>query len=485
MESTVYMKCSSVKARDGFLLLDALLGIVVFGLFITAAGASLLFSQSGFLASGDRMRGTFLSEQSLEAVRNIRDQDFALLSAGTYGIQVGASGMWELFGTGTTTSDGYTSNVTITVSGSSTIAASARTQWNHGLSRSGSVVLVTEVTNWRVEQAIGNWSSVSLQGSYIDGGLPLFQKVIVKGNYAYITSTNGAGLYVFDISNLASPTRVANAFTLSAAGYDLLAVGDVLYVLTSDTSSELRSYDIGSPNTLLPTDIIAQVSIPGDDRGRSLDYFNESLFVGAREDGAESELYSYSASGGNLTLLDSLDTSGGFIDIAVRQAYVYSGNTDNVAELRVADAFDPADLQDAPGIGYNLTDVYDGNAVITFGTGLIVGRVDGSSIEEIVLFDIEDSPVPSPPPGPWYHEIGSSASDIAIEPGGRYAFIASDHADKELQIIMPDRLSAGLQAEVEVYDSANGAANGVFYDMSKDRLFLATNDALEIIQPGP
>lgn len=473
-----------MKARDGFLLLDALLGIVVFGLFISAVGTSLLFSQRGFLSSGDRMRGVYLAEQSLEALRSIRDQDFNLLQEGVHGVRIGSSGVWELFGTGTLTSDGYDSRVSITASGTSTILASARTQWNHGLGRSGSVVLTTEVTNWRIEHPVGNWSSVSLEGSYIDGGLPLFQNVVVKGNYAYVTSTNGAGLYVFDISNLAGPLRVANAFSLSAAGYDLLIVGNVLYVLTSDSSSELRSYDISSPTTLLPTDSISEINIPGDDRARSLGYFNESLFVGARESGAESELYSYNATDGILTLQDDFDAPGGFMDLAVRQAYIYSANTDNVAELRVTDAFDPADLQDAPGVGYNLTDVYDGNAIVTFGTGVLLGRLNGTIIEEIVLFDISDSPVPSPPPGPWYHEIGSSALDIAVEPGGKYAFIASDHPDKELQIIMPGRLSSGLQAEVEIYDSTNGSANGVFYDISKDRIFLATNDALEIFKPG-
>ncbi|PIR50452.1 hypothetical protein COU78_06235 [Candidatus Peregrinibacteria bacterium CG10_big_fil_rev_8_21_14_0_10_49_24] len=481
---TVNAQHSFKKARDGFLLLDALLGIVVFGLFISAAGTSLLFSQRGFLSSGDRMRGVYLAEKSLEALRSIRDQDFDLLVPGDHGVRIGAGGVWELFGTGTLTSDGYVSRVTIAASGSDTVLAGARTQWNHGLGRSGSVVLNTEITNWRIEQPIGNWSNVSLEGSYVDGGLPLFQKVIVKGNYAYVTSINGAGLYVFDVSNLASPLRVANAFSLSAAGYDLLAVGNVLYVLTSDSSSELRSYDISSPTSLLPTDVIHEINIPGDDRARALAYFNESLFVGTSEDGSESELYSYAATGGMLTLQDAFDAPGGYMDIAIRQAYLYSGNTDNVAELRIADVFDPADIQDAPGIGYNLTDVYDGNAAVTFGTGLLLGRLDGTIIEEIVLFDIADSPVPSPPPGPWYHEIGSSALDIAVEPGGRYAFIASDHPDKELQIIMPGRLSSGLQAEVEIYNSANGSANGIFYDIAKDRIFLATNDALEIFKPG-
>lgn len=465
-------------------MLDALLGVVIFGLFIVAVGSSLLFSQRGFLASGDHMRGAFLAEKSLEALRTIRDQDFSLLTPGTYGVQIGSGNTWELTGSGAVTTDGYTSTVTITASGTDTIVAVARTAWDHGMGRSGSVVLTTEVTNWQREQPIGNWSNVSQQSAYVNIGI-LFNKVVVRGNYAYVTSGNTTGLYVFDVSDLNNPVRTAGTFSLGAAGYDLLAVGDILYVLTSDTSSELRSYDISSPTTLSATDLIGQENIPADNRARSLGYFNGSLFVGAREDGIESELYSYSASGGSLTLLDSFDNAGGFMDISVRQAYIYSSNTQDVAELRVVDAFDPANLTDAPGVGYNLTDIYDGSAVATFGTAALLGRLDGSSIEELILFDITDSVVPSPPPGPWYYEVGGNAEDLAVEPGGRYIFLASSHPDKELQVVDPNRLSGGQPAELTSYDSPNGAASGVFYDMIKDRVFLATNDAFEIIQPGP
>ena len=466
------------------MMLDALLGVVVFGLFIIAVGSSLLFSQRGFLASGDHMRGAFLAEQSLEALRTMRDQDFSLLTEGDHGVRVGLGGTWELTESGATTSDGYASHVTIAASGADTVFAVAQTAWNHGMGRSGSVVLTTEITNWRKVQPIGDWSDVSPQGAYTDIGV-LFNKVIVKGNYAFVTSGNTTGLYVFDISNLSNPVRTANSFSLGAAGYDLLAVGDVLYVLTSDASSELRSYNISSPSTLSSGDLIDQEGIPADDRARSLGYFNGTLFVGASEDGLVNELYSFSASGGVLALLDSMNNAGGFMDIEVHQAYIYAGSTQDVAELRVVDAFDPANLTDAPGVGYNLTDVHDGSAIAVFGTAALLGRLDGTSIEELILFDISESVVPSPPPGPWYYEVGGNASDIAVEPGGRYVFLAASHPDKELQVIDPHRLSGGLPAELTYYDSPNGAASGIFYDMLKDRVFLATNDAFEIIQPGP
>lgn len=465
-------------------MLDALIGVVVFGLFIVAVGASLLFSQRGFLASGDHMRGAFLAEESLEALRTIRDADFILLTAGTYGVQVGPAGTWQLASSGSTTSDGYTSIVTITLPQEDTVQATARTSWNHGNGRSGSVLLTTEITNWQVEQPIGNWNSVSQQGAYTDIGV-LFTKVIVKDEYAYVTSGDTAGLYIFDVSNLSNPVRVASSFSLGAAGYDLLTIGDVLYVLTADTSAELQSYNISSPTSLSAGNLLDQKNIPGDDRARSLAYFNGTLFVGAREDGTEHELYSYSASEGTLSLLDSLDNAGGFMDLSIHQAYAYSANTQDVSELRVVDVFDPADLSDAPGVGYNVTDVYDGNAVATYGTAAFLGRLDGSSIEELVMFDIADSIVPSPPPGPWYYEVGGNAEDIAAEPGGRYLFLASSHPSKELQVIDPTLLSHGQPAEMTYYDSPNGAAKGVYYDILKDRVFLATNDAFEIIQPGP
>ncbi|MDA1209225.1 MAG: hypothetical protein O2904_04315 [bacterium] len=472
----------SLHNRAGFMLIDVLIGIVLFGMFMTAIGTSMLFNQRSFLSTGDRMRAVFLAEAGLEAARSVRYEDFSQLSAGTYGMQIGVDGLWNLAGTGTVTSDNYTTTITIAPIDSNTFSAVAATSWDFGMQRAGTITATTELTHWNQVKPLGNWATISRQGLYIDGGTPGFNSVTVSGDYAYITSSAGAGLYVFDISDPATPTRVASSFSLGAAGYRTVVDGTSLYVATGDTGSEVRSYNITLPSSLSAGNLIASANVPGDDRVRALGVFNDTVLVGATEDvTTHHELYSYSTA---LVLLDSLDNAGSFLDMYLADGYAYLASGQDVAELRVVDIFDPANLEDAAGVGYNLTDVYDGIAIARSGTGILLGRMNGAIIEELILFDNALSTVPSPPPGPFYYEVGGEVTGIAIDPSGTYGFLSSDASSKEFSAVRINSLVAGKPAEAGSYDSDQGFGRGLFYDMQRDRIFLISDSSLEILQPS-
>jgi hypothetical protein len=474
-----------LQSRPGFMLLDALMGAALFAVFLTAVGSTILVAQRSFLKSGDYTRGVFVAEKTLEAVRSIRNDDWGkLLSGGPYGIAIGDD-RWELTGTGSITEDGYSTWVTLTSAGTDAFLVTVHTEWSENYERVGFVELSTRVTDWREEQEIGDWSSLILEGSATEPGTPLFNKITVRGDYAFVTSdvsAGGAGLYVFDISDLGNPSRVASSFALSGNGHNLLVTDTRLFVAVEDAGAEVQVYDISSPSSLSTDDLLGSINLSGDGRARSLGYYDGTLTIGATHDATESEVYSYSvtASGGT-ALLDTFDTDGSLNDVILKDGYAFFSSAEDVAELRVIDIFDPANLQNASGNGYNLTDVYDGTAVAGFGTGMFLGRTNGEIIEELVLFNVATSPVPSPPPGPFYYEIAGSVNDIVVEPGGRYAFIASDFSDKELQIVIPDTLVAGQAAEATFYDSAD-FGQGVYYELARDRLFFVSSTTLFIFR---
>jgi len=477
-------------SRGGFLLLDVLLGTAVFAIFIGFAGFSLLFGQRMAIKSGDHMRGVLLTAQAVEAVRSIRDESFENLIVGTHGVQIGEDGMWELSGSDTTTADGFRTQVEITEPEEDTFQVTSITSWAISMHRFGTASLVTQLTNWRQERSIGNWSNVSLVGSYIDSGTPLFNNIAIAGGYAFVTSetsAGGAGLYVFDISNITSPQRRATSFTLSDAGYQLLAVGDVLYLLTESSSSELQAYDISAPDTFSAGSLIGSYNLPGAGRARSLAYYSDSLFIGATEDVTEHEFYAIDVSDPtDMTFLDSVDDEGAsYLDLSLHNGYAYIGSSKDVAELIVADIFDPTDITIAAGSGYNLTDVLDGRAVAAFGTSALLGRAYGDVTEEFVLFEIEDSPVPTPPPGPWYQGIGADVNGLDVDPTGKYAFVASGFDEQELQVMDVPLFSQGQLPRVEVVATDTGDGRSVTYDPLRDRVFLTTNTALLIYAPGP
>lgn len=474
-------------SAPGFLLIEVLLGLAVFAIFMGGIGLTILLGQDTTVAGGDRIRAAALTEQALEGARNIRDDDFNRLTTGSHGIVINSSGQWVMSGSAVRTTDGYRTFVTISTVSGGWLQVVARTDWKHGRGRSGSVLLTGEITNWRNAPNVGNWSSLTLEGGYTDAGTPLFNDIAVLGNYAYVsseTSAGGVGLYVFDISNLASPTRVSSAFFLGTAGYQLIAAGTTLYILTGDVNGELRAYDISAPTSLDGSDLLDDYNLPGSGLGASLTLDGTTLYVGARESGAASrdELYSFDVTNPSaISLRDSLNDTGTNADIALSGTSAYLASSMDSMELRLADVENPADLRIASGGGYNVTDVQDGNDIAVTGTSALLGRVNGSAIEELVLFDIGRNPLPTSPPGPWYYEVGGGVHGLAMDPTECYAFLASDFDSEELQVV---RIQDHALPEVSYYDAATGAGRGLLYEGIRDRVFLLTNRSVHIFRPG-
>lgn len=479
----------SMRSRGGYLLLEALIATGVFAVLMGAISFALFYGQEGALKSGDRVRGVTLVEEALGVARVIRDQGFDRLVPGRHGTCLGGSGLWEFCGTETLTPDGYTTTLTLESLAEDRVRATASTSWDFGLSRSGSVLLMEELSDWRAVKPIGNWAVATERGSYVDEGFPLFNDIVLNGAYAFVTSEvadGGAGLYVFDLLDPDSPQRVAAGFLLGAAGYGMVADGDVLYVSTGDAGAEVKIYDISNPAFLSGDDGIASINIPGDGRVRSLALFATTLFAGATESGTAEEFFAYDISNPQSPdLLGTLEDTGSMHDMSLHDGYAYIASSMDAGELRVIDVFDPESLALASGGGYNLTDVHDGLSVATAGDSVLLGRRSGEVIEELILFDLSAGPVPAPPPGPWYQEISGDVQGLAMEPGARYAFAATNNEAAELQVINMAIFAQGQPPVVEIGNPDLGGGRAVAYDTQNDRVVLATDRALLLYTPAP
>lgn len=475
-------------SRPGFLLLEVLIGMAVFAVFMGAVGLTLLFGQESTIMSGDRIRAVYLTEQALEAGRAIRDGSFSALTAGQHGVYITSAGVWAFTGSFVTSSGGFVTHVNVVPIEDDHVRLTAQTRWKRGYNRSGSVLLTTELADWRSGVPLGNWSSVSVEGSYTDAGTPLFNRVAVKGTYIFVTSEisdGGKGLYVFDTATLAVPVRVATSFNLGYAGYDLLVKGNRLYVLTSDAGAELQVYDIAVPAEFSSSKLVTSYNLPGSGLGRSMALRSATLIVGALESAVsgQDELYAFDVSDDDAVILqDSINDTSGFLDIAVTGTSAFLATTNNGAELKAARVDQPAALVLPVNEGYNATDVQDGTSIAVSGTSAVLGRSFGSVIEELMLLDLEGGGgFPAPPPGPWFHEVGGSVNDMVLDPTGCLAFVASDFNEEEFQIV---RIRRTLLPEVAVYNATSGAGRGIAYDTARDRVFLVTNTAMHVLKPA-
>lgn len=471
------------RLRSGFLLVEALVALAMFAIFLAAVGVAMISSARSSASAGDRARGAMLTQAALGGVQNIRDVSFANLTAGSKGVRLGSGALglrWIFDGSSIRTSDGYTTSVLIESLSSTRVRATARTWWNFGVGRSGSVVMSQELTDWKAGKVIGNWATPTLKGSYTAPSTALFNDVALYGNYAFASSeisSGGRGLYVMDVTSATAPTRVASAFDLGVAGRQLAVYGTTLYIVTGSSTQEIRAYDISSPATLSSSDLVASYNLPGTARGLSLAIVGSKLVVGASYDTTEKELYVFDISAlSAITLQGSQDSDGSINSLAVRGANVlYAASSADIAELRIGDIVNPASPRLPSGSGYNLTDTLDGTAVAQTGTAAVLGRANSSSIEELVLFDVQAKSVPTPPPGPWYFNIGGTVNGIEPEPGGRYVFMAANGTSKQLRVVDLWRWETASLPEKGYYTVAAGNGRGLAYDAWKDRVYLVTN----------
>lgn len=467
--------------------MEVLLGIAIFALFVSAVGYVLLYGQESTIMSGDRIRAVQFTERSLEGARSMRGASFASITAGQHGLWVnGTTKQWAFTGSEVIMSGGYITSLTVMSVAPDWVRLSALTKWKHGYNRSGAVLITSELTDWRTTRNIGNWSSITLDGSYTDGGTPQFIDIaIYSGSYVFVGARSTAGIYVFNTVDTTSPTRINSSFSLGYGVHDMVILDSFLIVATDDSSAEIKVYDISSPATFSAANLVASMNVQGSTRVRSLAVSGDMLYAGttASTGIGDDEFYTYRvATNGTLTLLDTInDDTSGIQMIAISGTAAYLASSMDTSELRVVNVESGSSIISLDG--YNLSDrTLDGMSVAVSGTSALIGTMRGTSIDELVLFDLESGGVPSPPPGPWYHEGSGSIVAIDMDPTRCFAFFAAESSPKALQII--NLRNKSTLAEFTSYNSTTGPGRAILYDLPRDRLFLTTDRALLIFRPG-
>jgi len=469
------------KTQRGSLLLEGIIAIGIFALFLSGVGLSLVAGERSTIAGGDRARAGFLAEEQLEAVRHMQKNNFSSLVAGTYGLTI-KNGTWAFSGTSITLSS-FRASVVLTSFGTDRMQAASRVAWNFGRARSGSVLLTTYLTNWRKQAVVGNWANTTQEASITQSGSPTFQRVAVSGDYVFVTSSTAAGLYIYNITTTTAPVRVASAFSLDTAAYGVVAVGDRLYLATGNSTQEVMVFDISDPTHLSFANLLSTYNLPGSAGARSIAVYGNTIYVGTVDDSVNHQFYALSVSEtSGIELLSSLATSGSVLDINLSEGYAYIASSNNVAELQVIDIIDSENVQYAPGTGIDMTNTFDGLSFITSGTSALIGRANGSAIEELVLYDVGSSPVPSPPPGPWALEIGGNANVLAIIEGTKYIFVGGNASATELRVVDLFALSRNATSTLKTID-VGATINGLTYDWVKDRLFAVTPTKFIVYKP--
>jgi len=148
MKQEILQLTAKGKSRtSGFSVIEVVLAAGLFGLIITALVSILVYGEESSVLAGQRARATFLAEEGLEAVRNIRDENFSNLTDGNYGLQV-SSNQWGFSGTSDAT-DVFTRQINISTIDINRKEITSTVTWQQNPQRIGSVVLTTRLTYWQ------------------------------------------------------------------------------------------------------------------------------------------------------------------------------------------------------------------------------------------------------------------------------------------------------------------------------------------------
>ncbi|MBN1778638.1 MAG: hypothetical protein JW816_00220 [Candidatus Buchananbacteria bacterium] len=174
--------------QSGFAIVEVLLASSIFALLVVALVGAYLYGEQATALAGNRTRAVFLAEEGLEAARNISDADFANLVDGNYGLAI-VSNHWSFSGSQDTVGI-FTRQIVISTVDTNRKNITANVTWQQNPQRTGSVSLVTYLTNWQASSSVAaSCNDYAIEQAYSAGTCR--QNAVQCGNNGEIHLTAG------------------------------------------------------------------------------------------------------------------------------------------------------------------------------------------------------------------------------------------------------------------------------------------------------
>jgi len=165
---SISIQREQLVTNQGFSIVEVLLATSLLGLIITGFVGAFLYGQESTILSGNRAQAVYLAEGGVEAVRNIRDDDFSNLTDGNHGILI-AGNEWSLSGT-TDVTGIFTRQIEIETIDADRKTATSTVTWQQNQQRQGSVSLVARFNNWQEAVSQAGGFVMTTSGATIGGG---------------------------------------------------------------------------------------------------------------------------------------------------------------------------------------------------------------------------------------------------------------------------------------------------------------------------
>lgn len=482
-----------MRSSKGLSLLEIIVAVGVVGTVILV-GAGLVTQGWNISRLGEEnVMARGYAAEGVEAVRAIRDRDWNLLSAGSFGLDR-TSGEWVL--SGSSDSQGNMTRVVeltqvqrssgeVVGSGGvideNTFRVKSRVSWPFSPMRNLDVELVSYVTNWAsmIANLSCDWSGgASVIGTGDPGGNVEPNAVFVVGDYAFVSVDREGGdreLFVMDVSNVGSITQVGS-LEINGDVHDVWVEGSVAYLATGENDSEIWSVNVGSPSS--PT-VQGKLNLSGNSDVFGVFVVGDYAYVG-RDDGSGSarEFYIISVSNpSSMSVVGSLEFGSDVNEVFVNGSFAYLSTDSDSQELVVVNV---SDVRSPSVVGsINLNGSANAESVWVSGSYAYVGREQSGTSNEFAVVDVSNLGSMSVVGN---FDVGHSVRDVMVS--GVNAYLAVANNNEGFWVLNVDAVSSvskvlGLDIGAD--------ARGVFVDASSCYVYVANDsngEELQVIGPN-
>lgn len=476
--------------NKGFSLVEVILATAIFALLVTAFVGAYLYGEESTALATNRSQAILLAEEGLEATRNIRDASYTNLTTGTHGLVV-SSNQWEFSGTSDTTDSFFTRQVVISSPTPNRKEVTSTVTWQQTPSRTGSVTLTTQFTNWlgtKKGTAPSLFGTLDLTAANSGDNNTDAISVASQGNYVYIgRSTNpGNEFFTIDVSDPASPS-ISGQLALAGDPNDIAVSGNYAYIASSDNAGEFTVVDISTPATpaLAATfNLTAANSGSANSDGLAVVIGKTNYVYLTRSTSGGKEFYVFDVSIPTApSLVGLVDLNGDINEVAASGNYAYAASTDNSQELQVIDVITVSTPALATSLDLDEGDTAANGYSIALGNNTIyVGRDGSAGGPEFYIIDVT---TPTSPSITSSFDIGthilrsldySASSDLVFFANRNPA--SDDYATVDVSTPASPALLTSLNLD--------GVPNKLIYESSSDKVYIVSgsdSQELQVISP--
>ena len=499
--------------QQGMSVIEVILAAAIFLYLVAVAGSVVIHSFSANRLGEEKTQAALLASEGLEAVRSIKNQDFANLISGNYDVVVNGS-LWQL---GPTPTPGGEFQRIINISdvyrdGEGEIVESGGTldeeikriistvSWQFSPARSNNVEMMTYLADWVSGICFWNDYEIIGSGDTVYGSRSISAEardVFVVDGYAYLVSDyalfDRPEFFIFDTTDPSGELTIVGSLNLDTTVNAVYVAGDFAYLATNRENEELVVINVSNPAS--PVKVGDYDADPGGwllSDGMDVWVEDNKVYLSTRiniSSGIDPEFYVLEVNTSdpyNVTFstLGYFDIDHSINGIFIEGNYAYLATADQNREFQIVDISNPASPQVVCWYDLEKDSIFAwANSVfINDGRAYVVTQKSGNNDQYYVLELHPPYNGCSGDPESFISKIASSkinadVNDVFVYEG--FVFLADEKGNEEFMV-------ASVDDPTNFVFTANlgGKAYAVYVYQCLAYVATGDNDGeLQVIQP--